>query len=172
MESNGKHVNRFGKPVDYPTGPVVFGEPGTNGQHSFFQLLHQGTDTVPLQFIGFKHNQRGIDINTEGSTSQKKLVANLIAQIVAFACGKESQNPNRQFEGNRWSSLLYGDQLTPQALGSLLAHYENKVMFQGFLWNVDSFDQEGVQLGKVLAKQVLSGGGGDKALQAYMELML
>jgi len=172
MESNGKHVNRFGKPVDYPTGPVVFGEPGTNGQHSFFQLLHQGTDTVPLQFIGFKHNQRGIDINTEGSTSQKKLVANLIAQIVAFACGKESQNPNRQFEGNRWSSLLYGDQLTPEALGSLLAHYENKVMFQGFLWNVDSFDQEGVQLGKVLARQVLSGGGGDKALQAYMELML
>jgi glucose-6-phosphate isomerase len=124
-----------------------------------------------LQFIGFKQSQRGVDIETDGSTSQTKLVANLIAQIVAFAGGKDDANANKRFPGNRYSSVISGDKLTPEALGALLAHYENKVMFQGFLWNINSFDQEGVQLGKVLAKKVLSGGGGDEALLAYMELL-
>lgn len=156
MESNGKSVNRFGKAIDYHTGPVIFGEPGTNGQHSFYQLLHQGTDIVPLQFIAFRENQTGKDVVIEGSTSQKKLLANVAAQIVAFACGKEDSNPNKTFAGGRPSSLIYGDRLTPETLGALLAHYENKVMFQGFVWNVNSFDQEGVQLGKVLAKSVLA----------------
>ena len=170
MESNGKHVNRYGEPVGYPTGPVIFGEPGTNGQHSFYQLLHQGTDVVPLQFIGFKQSQRNKDISTAGSTSQEKLDANLVAQIVAFARGKDDENPNKQFAGNRWSSLLHADRLTPEVLGALLAHYENKVMFQGFAWNLNSFDQEGVQLGKVLAKKVLAGCEGDEILKAYADL--
>ncbi len=170
MESNGKHVNRYGEPVEYPTGPVIFGEPGTNGQHSFYQLLHQGTDVIPLQFIGFKESQRGKDIVTAGSSSQKKLDANLVAQIVAFARGKDDDNPNKRFAGNRWSSLLNADRLTPETLGALLAHYENKVMFQGFAWNLNSFDQEGVQLGKVLAKQVLAGCGGDEILKAFADL--
>lgn len=157
MESNGKHVNRFGKPVSYVTGPVLFGEPGTNGQHSFYQLLHQGTDIIPLQFIGFNDSQYGEDVVVDGSTSQTKLCANLAAQIVAFACGKDDKDPNKTFEGERPSSLIYGKTLTPEVLGALLAHYENKIMFQGFIWNVNSFDQEGVQLGKKLTKQVLSG---------------
>ena len=155
MESNGKSVNRFGEPVDYVTGPVLFGEPGTNGQHSFYQLLHQGTDIVPLQFIGFKNSQIGTDVVIQDSTSQQKLCANVAAQIVAFACGKADDNRNKNFEGGRPSSIIIGDQLNPQALGALLAHFENKIMFQGFLWNVNSFAQEGVQLGKVLAKGVL-----------------
>ncbi len=171
MESNGKHTDRNGNSVDYPTGPVIFGEPGTNGQHSFYQLLHQGTDIVPLQFIGFKNNQRGLDIVTDGSTSQEKLNANLSAQIVAFALGKDDENPNKEFAGHRPSSLIYGDKLTPEALGALLAHYENKVMFQGFLWNLNSFDQEGVQLGKKLAKKVLSGCEGDEVLLAFSNLL-
>ena len=157
MESNGKQVNRDGKEINYVTGPVIFGEPGTNGQHSFYQLLHQGTNIIPLQFIAFSENQTGKDVVIEDSTSQVKLCANVVAQIVAFACGKKDADPNKTFEGNRPSSLIYGKQLTPKTLGVLLAHYENKVMFQGFVWNINSFDQEGVQLGKVLAKSVLSG---------------
>ena len=157
MESNGKSVNRFGKPVNYVTGPVIFGEPGTNGQHSFYQLLHQGTDIIPLQFIGFNENQNGNDVVVDGSTSQKKLCANLSAQIVAFACGKDNENPNKYFAGERPSSLIFGNQLTPESLGALLSHFENKIMFQGFIWNLNSFDQEGVQLGKILTKQVLAG---------------
>lgn len=172
MESNGKHVNRFGKACTYPTGPVIFGEPGTNGQHSFYQLLHQGTDIIPLQFIGFKNCQYKKDIITADSYSQTKLNANLTAQIVAFALGKNDENPNKQFDGNRPSSLIYGDELTPEALGALLAHFENKVMFQGFLWNLNSFDQEGVQLGKVLAKKVLAGCQGDDVLASYAELLI
>ena len=156
MESNGKSVNRFGEPVDYKTGPVIFGEPGTNGQHSFYQLLHQGKNIVPLQFIGYKESQFGVDVDIQGSTSQKKLCANVVAQIVAFACGKEDENLNKHFDGGRPSSIIVGDQLTPESLGALLAHFENKIMFQGFLWNLNSFDQEGVQLGKVLAKRVLA----------------
>ncbi len=156
MESNGKSVNRFGEPVNYLTGPVIFGEPGTNGQHSFYQLLHQGTDIIPLQFVGYKNSQYENDVVIEGSTSQKKLNANVVAQIVAFACGKKDDNKNKEFDGNRPSSIIIGDKLTPKTLGALLAHFENKVMFQGFVWNLNSFDQEGVQLGKVLAKKVLA----------------
>ncbi|MDR2501061.1 MAG: glucose-6-phosphate isomerase [Treponema sp.] len=175
MESNGKGVNREGAPVVYPTGPAVFGEPGTNGQHSFYQLLHQGTDIIPLQFIGFLESQRGEDIMVEGSGSQAKLKANLAAQIVAFAKGKKDANQNKEFLGGRPSSLIFGKRLTPAALGALLAHYENKIMFQGFVWNLNSFDQEGVQLGKKLTKQVLSAkagcGSGDSALDAYSQML-
>ena len=170
MESNGKSVNRFGEPVDYPTGPVIFGEPGTNGQHSFYQLLHQGTDIVPLQFVGFKNSQIGTDVVIQGSTSQQKLCANVAAQIVAFACGKADENRNKNFEGSRPSSIIIGEKLDPKALGALLAHFENKIMFQGFVWNVNSFDQEGVQLGKVLAKKVLAHET-DGALKVYSDLL-
>jgi glucose-6-phosphate isomerase len=171
MESNGKRVNRDGEPVLYNTGPVVFGEPGTNGQHSFYQLLHQGTSIVPLQFIGFTESQRHDDVSVDNSVSQTKLTANLAAQIVAFAKGQDSAEGNREFPGGRPSSLIYGKRLTPAVLGSLLAHYENKVMFQGFVWNVNSFDQEGVQLGKILTKKVLSGNSGDTALDAYSKML-
>ena len=170
MESNGKSVNRFGEKVDYVTGPVIFGEPGTNGQHSFYQLLHQGTNIIPLQFVGFKKSQMATDVVIENSTSQQKLCANVAAQIMAFACGKDDENANKYFEGNRPSSIIVGEQLTPETLGALLAHFENKVMFQGFVWNVNSFDQEGVQLGKTLAKKVLAGETAD-ALAAYAKLL-
>ena len=170
MESNGKSVNRFGQPVSYVTGPVIFGEPGTNGQHSFYQLLHQGTDIIPLQFVGFRRNQAGMDVNIQGSTSQQKLCANVAAQIMAFACGKQDENPNKNFDGGRPSSIIIGDELTPEALGALLSHFENKVMFQGFVWNLNSFDQEGVQLGKVLAKRVLAHET-DGALKAFSDLL-
>ncbi len=170
MESNGKSVNRFGEPVNYVTGPVIFGEPGTNGQHSFYQLLHQGTDIVPLQFLGFKNSQMGTDVVIQGSTSQQKLCANVAAQIVAFACGKADDNRNKNFEGGRPSSIIIGDQLTPASLGALLSHFENKVMYQGFVWNINSFDQEGVQLGKVLAQKVLAHDT-DGALAVYSDLL-
>ncbi len=170
MESNGKSVNRFGEPVDYPTGPIIFGEPGTNGQHSFYQLLHQGKNIVPMQFIGFKKSQIGSDVDIQGSTSQQKLCANVAAQIVAFASGKDDANLNKKFDGGRPSSIIIGDQLTPETLGALLAHFENKVMFQGFAWNVNSFDQEGVQLGKVLAKRVLAHET-DGALKEFSDLL-
>ena len=170
MESNGKSVNRFGEPVNYATGPIIYGEPGTNGQHSFYQLLHQGTNIVPLQFVGFKNSQMGSDVVIQGSTSQQKLNANVAAQIVAFACGKDDTDLNKKFEGGRPSSIIIGEKLTPAALGALLAHFENKVMYQGFAWNVNSFDQEGVQLGKVLAKKVLAKDT-DGALQVYAELL-
>ena len=170
MESNGKSVNRFGEPVDYVTGPIIFGEPGTNGQHSFYQLLHQGKTIIPLQFIGYRNSQIGTDVVIEGSTSQQKLCANVAAQIVAFACGKDDENPNKKFDGGRPSSIIIGDELTPASLGALLSHFENKVMFQGFLWNVNSFDQEGVQLGKVLAKRVLAHDT-DGALAVYSDLL-
>ena len=170
MESNGKSVNRFGEPVNYQTGPVIFGEPGTNGQHSFYQLLHQGTGIIPLQFVGFKKNQTGKDVDIQGSTSQQKLCANVAAQIVAFACGKDDENPNKRFEGGRPSSIIIGEDLNPESLGALLSHFENKVMFQGFVWNLNSFDQEGVQLGKVLAKKVLAHET-EGALSVYSELL-
>ena len=170
MESNGKTVNRFGEPVNYVTGPVIFGEPGTNGQHSFYQLLHQGSDIIPLQFIGFKNSQLGVDVDIENSTSQQKLCANVAAQIVAFACGKEDENLNKNFKGKRPSSIIIGQQLTPASLGALLAHFENKIMFQGFVWNLNSFDQEGVQLGKVLAKRVLAHDT-DGALKVFSDLL-
>ena len=170
MESNGKSVNRFAEPISYKTGPVIFGEPGTNGQHSFYQLLHQGKTIVPLQFVGFKNSQIGNDVIIEGSTSQQKLCANVAAQIVAFACGKDDENRNKNFDGGRPSSIIIGETLDPKSLGALLAHFENKVMFQGFVWNVNSFDQEGVQLGKLLAKRVLAHET-DGALAVYSELL-
>ena len=165
MESNGKSVNRRGEAVNYQTGPAIFGEPGTNGQHSFYQLLHQGTDIIPLQFIGFKVSQQDVDLTIDGTTNQTKLNANLTAQIIAFAKGSGNQDPNKNFAGGRPSSLLYGNRLTPGALGAILSHYENKVMFQGLIWNINSFDQEGVQLGKKLTNQILSGKSEDKALK-------
>ncbi len=170
MESNGKSVNRFGEDIDYVTGPVIFGEPGTNGQHSFYQLLHQGTNIIPLQFIGFKNSQLATDVVIQNSTSQQKLCANVAAQIVAFACGKSDDNKNKNFEGGRPSSIIIGEDLNPESLGALLAHFENKVMFQGFVWNVNSFDQEGVQLGKVLATKVLAHDT-DGALAVYSDLL-
>ena len=170
MESNGKTVNRFGEYINYKTGPVIFGEPGTNGQHSFYQLLHQGTDIVPLQFVGYKKSQCGVDVVIQDSTSQQKLCANVAAQIMAFACGKKDENNNKHFKGGRPSSIIIGEQLTPESLGALLSHFENKIMFQGFTWNLNSFDQEGVQLGKVLAKKVLAHDT-DGALAAYSELL-
>jgi len=170
MESNGKSVNRFGEPIDYVTGPVIFGEPGTNGQHSFYQLLHQGTNIVPLQFIGFKGSQLKNDVDIQGSTSQEKLCANVAAQIVAFACGKNDENRNKNFKGGRPSSIIIGEDVNPRSLGALLAHYENKVMFQGFVWNINSFDQEGVQLGKTLAKRVLAHDT-EGALTEYSKLL-
>ena len=170
MESNGKSVNRFSEPISYKTGPVIFGEPGTNGQHSFYQLLHQGTDIIPLQFIGFKQDQADKDIEIQDSTSQQKLCANVAAQIMAFACGKDDEDKNKYFAGGRPSSIIVGERLTPERLGAILAHFENKVMFQGFLWNINSFDQEGVQLGKLLAKRVLAHDT-DGALKSYSELL-
>ena len=171
MESNGKSVNREGKPISYYTGPVVFGEPGTNGQHSFFQLLHQGTDIVPLQFIGFVENQNSDDILSMGTSSRQKLVANLLAQIVAFAKGKEDANANKRFAGGRPSTLLLGKRLGPRQMGALFAHFENKVMFQGFAWNINSFNQEGVQLGKQLANKMLSIMQGEKANEPVLSAM-
>ena len=170
MESNGKSVNRFGEPVNYVTGPIIFGEPGTNGQHSFYQLLHQGTTIIPLQFIAYKNSQIGNDVDIQGSTSQQKLCANVAAQIVAFACGKSDDDKNKNFEGGRPSSIIIGEEVNPKTLGALLAHFENKVMFQGFVWNINSFDQEGVQLGKVLAKRVLAHDT-EGALSVYSDLL-
>ncbi|MDR3629709.1 MAG: glucose-6-phosphate isomerase [Desulfocapsaceae bacterium] len=155
MESNGKSVTRYGTPVACKTGPVLWGEPGTNGQHAFYQLLHQGTELVPVEFIGFRKSQYGEDLEIEGTSSQQKLLANLLAQSVAMAVGQKNPNPNREFSGNRPNSILLGDRLTPASMGALLALYEAKIVFQGFLWNINSFDQEGVQLGKVLAGRFL-----------------
>ncbi len=168
MESNGKSVQRNGEKLDTKSGPVVWGEPGTNGQHAFYQLLHQGTEDVAIEFIGFRQSQRLQDMEIQGSTSQQKLVANLLAQSLALAIGKEDENPNRRFPGNHPNSLLMGERLTARSMGALLALYESKIVFQGFCWNVNSFDQEGVQLGKVLANRILSameGKGEEKSLE-------
>ena len=159
MESNGKHVTLTGDTVDYATGPVYWGEPGTNGQHSFYQLLHQGTLLVPADFIGFAHS-----LNPLGE-HHDLLVANVFAQTEALAFGKTAEQvraegtpdwlvPHRVFEGNRPTSTLLLDRLTPHALGVLVALYEHSVFVQGTVWGVNSFDQWGVELGKVLAKTV------------------
>lgn len=155
MESNGKSVTRGGRSVSWETGPVVWGEPGTNGQHAFYQLLHQGSTIVPAEFIGFRQSQYGRDVEVDGTTSQQKLVANMLAQSLALATGQDNDNPNMKFGGNRPNSVLIGERLTPFAMGALLALYENKIVLQGFCWNINSFDQEGVQLGKVLANRVM-----------------
>jgi glucose-6-phosphate isomerase len=160
MESNGKRVDLEGHPVDYQTGPIVWGQPGTNGQHAFFQLLHQGTKLVPCDFIGFCRS-----LNPLGD-HHDQLLANLLAQTQALAFGKteaevraegvpEPLAPHRTFPGNRPSNTLLMEELTPESLGSLVALYEHKVFVQGTIWNVNSFDQWGVELGKALAKRIL-----------------
>ncbi len=160
MESNGKHVTLNGTEVNYETGPIYWGEPGTNGQHSFYQLIHQGTRLIPCDFIAFAQT-----LNQLGH-HQDILVANVIAQAEALAFGKTPEQvkaegtpdwlvPHRVFEGNRPSNTLFLDQLTPATLGKLVALYEHSVFTQGAIWNIDSFDQWGVELGKVLAKRII-----------------
>ncbi len=160
MESNGKHVDKMGRFVTFDTGPIIFGEPGTSAQHSFYQLIHQGTTPIPLEFISYKEPQLPNHQVVNGTTSQQKLLANVFAQMIALATGQKNDNPNKNFQGNRPSYLLLGQKLTPFALGALLSFYENKVAFQGFIWHTNSFDQEGVQLGKVLAKKIIDRFGG------------
>jgi len=155
MESNGKHIDKHGNVVTFDTGPILWGEAGTNSQHSFFQMIHQGTTVVPLEFVGFKESQMQKDNVYNGTTSQQKLLSNLFAQMLGLATGQTNENPNKVFEGNRPSHLLLGKQLTPHALGALLSFFEHKIAFQGFIWNINSFDQEGVQLGKVLANKII-----------------
>lgn len=155
MESNGKRIDHWGEKVDFETSPIIWGEPGTNAQHSFFQMIHQGTTIVPIEFIGFKESQLGEDMDVEGTTSQQKLLSNLFAQALALATGQKSDNPNKFFPGNRPSHILLGKQLTPELFGSLFSYFENKIAFEGFIWNINSFDQEGVQLGKLLAKEFI-----------------
>jgi len=155
MESNGKSILTDGAPVLTGTGPVVWGEPGTNGQHAFYQLLHQGTEIVPSEFIGFLKCQHDRDIVVKGTTSQQKLVANMLAQSLALAAGQDNENPNRRFAGNRPNSVIIGKRLDPSTMGRILSLYEAKIVFQGFTWQINSFDQEGVQLGKVLAGRFL-----------------
>ncbi len=174
MESNGKSIKRDSEAVAVKSGPIVWGEPGTNGQHAFYQLLHQGTEDVAVEFIGFRESQRKKDIKIKGSSSQQKLLANLLAQSMALAVGKNDVNPNKRFPGNKVNSILIADKLTPKSMGALLALYEAKIVFQGFCWNVNSFDQEGVQLGKILAGEILlamKGKKSDRSLaQAFLDV--
>jgi glucose-6-phosphate isomerase len=160
MESNGKHVTLDGKKVNYQTGPVYWGEPGTNGQHSFYQLIHQGTRLIPCDFIAFAH------AFTPLGRHHDILLANVFAQAEALAFGKTAEEvkaegtpdwlvPHRIFEGNRPSNVILADRLTPEVLGQLIALYEHSVFTQGAIWNIDSFDQWGVELGKVLAQRII-----------------
>lgn len=155
MESNGKRIDKQGNPVDFNTGPIIWGEPGTNGQHSFYQLIHQGTIVVPVEFIGFRETQRNEDHSFKETTSQEKLLSNLFAQSIGLAMGQKSDNPNKEFTGNRPNRVLLAKACDPHTMGSILSYYENKVAFQGFIWDINSFDQEGVQLGKVLANKII-----------------
>ncbi|MEV7276372.1 glucose-6-phosphate isomerase [Streptomyces sp. NPDC093111] len=175
MESNGKSVTRDGQPVDWQTGPVVWGTPGTNGQHAYYQLIHQGTKVIPADFIGFA---RPVGDLLPGLVAQHDLLmANFFAQTQALAFGKTPEEvraegvpeelvPHKTFQGNHPTTTILADALTPSVLGQLVALYEHKVFVQGAVWNIDSFDQWGVELGKVLAKKiepVLTGGeGGDR----------
>jgi len=160
MESNGKHVTLDGAAVDYQTGPLFWGEPGTNGQHSFYQLIHQGTKLIPCDFIAFSR-----PLNPLGR-HHDILMANVFAQSEALAFGKMVEQvkaegtpdwlaPHRVFEGNRPSTTILAEQLTPETLGKLVALYEHSVFTQGVVWNIDSFDQWGVELGKVLAQRII-----------------
>jgi glucose-6-phosphate isomerase len=149
MESNGKHVDLDGRVVGYQTGPIVWGQPGTNGQHAFYQLLHQGTKLVPCDFLGFC---QPLDDVGEHHTL---LAANLFAQTEALAFGSASPDPHRSFDGNRPTNTLLADRLTPATLGALVALYEHKVFVQGSIWRINSFDQWGVELGKVLATRIV-----------------
>ncbi len=155
MESNGKHVGRNGQPVNFETGPIIWGEPGTNAQHSFFQLIHQGTSFIPLELVAFRQSQYHKDFVVQGTNSEAKLFANVLAQSIALATGEKNTDLNKECIGNRPSSLLVGEKLDPRTMGSLFALYEHKVDFQGFIWGINSFDQWGVQLGKTLASRVL-----------------
>jgi len=166
MESNGKHVTLDGKLVDYNTGPIYWGEPGTNGQHSFYQLIHQGTRIVPCDFIGFGQTLNPLPAQG-GGDQHDLLMANLIAQGEALAFGKtadevraegtpEALVPHRTFEGNRPSTTILAAKLTPHLLGTLIALYEHSVFVQGVIWDIDSFDQWGVELGKQLAKTTIA----------------
>jgi glucose-6-phosphate isomerase len=172
MESNGKAVTKDGKPVQYTTGPIEWGEPGTNGQHSFYQLIHQGTHLIPCDFIGFCESHNPI------ADHHDKLMANFFAQTEALAFGKTAEQcraegdpeelvPFKTFEGNRPTNTLLADKLTPETLGALVSLYEHKVFVQGVIWNIFSFDQWGVQLGKVLAKNVLKDLTSDKPALAH-----
>ncbi|MCU0847391.1 MAG: glucose-6-phosphate isomerase [Spirochaetes bacterium] len=160
MESNGKSTDRAGNAVDYDTGPVIWGEPGTNGQHAFYQLIHQGTRLIPADFIGFAKSLN------EKSDHHKKLMANLFAQTEALAFGRSAEElkrlgvgeeliPHRTFQGNRPSNTIMAEKLTPFILGKLIAMYEHKIFTQGIIWNINSFDQWGVELGKELAQKIL-----------------
>jgi glucose-6-phosphate isomerase len=160
MESNGKHVTLDGNRVDYQTGPVYWGEPGTNGQHSFYQLIHQGTKLIPCDFIAF-----GEALNALGN-HHDLLLANVFAQAEALAFGRTPEEvrsagtpewlvPHRTFEGNRPSTTILAGRLTPEVLGKLIALYEHSVFTQGAIWQIDSFDQWGVELGKVLAEKIV-----------------
>jgi glucose-6-phosphate isomerase len=160
MESNGKHVTLDGRRVDYATGPIVWGEPGTNGQHSFYQLLHQGTPLVPCDFLGF------LETSNPVGEHHDLLMANVFAQTEALAFGKTPHEvhaggvpewlvPHRTFDGNRPSSTILAERLTPYTLGTLVALYEHSVFTQGVIWRIDSFDQWGVELGKALAQQIV-----------------
>jgi glucose-6-phosphate isomerase len=160
MESNGKHVTLDGKQVTYDTGPIFWGEPGTNGQHSFYQLIHQGTRLIPCDFIAFGHAL------TPLGRHHDMLLANVFAQAEALAFGKTAEQvkaegtpdwlvPHRVFEGNRPSNVILADRLTPEALGKLVALYEHSVFTQGTIWNINSFDQWGVELGKALAQRII-----------------
>ena len=158
MESNGKHVTLDGAQVDYETGAVYWGEPGTNGQHSFYQLIHQGTKLIPCDLIGFYE-----PLNPLGD-HHDLLMSNVFAQAEALAFGKEADEPYRVFEGNRPTNVLLATKLTPGTLGSLVALYEHSVFTQGTVWGIDSFDQWGVELGKVLAKAIIPELQGDGEL--------
>jgi glucose-6-phosphate isomerase len=160
MESNGKHVTLEGAPVDYDTGAIYWGEPGTNGQHSFYQLIHQGTRLIPCDFIGFLHS-----LNPLGE-HHDLLISNVFAQTEALAFGKTPEQvrsegtpepvvPHRVMEGNRPSNTILAERLTPHTLGALIALYEHSVFTQGAVWGIDSFDQWGVELGKALAKRIV-----------------
>jgi glucose-6-phosphate isomerase len=160
MESNGKHVRLDGTRVDYDTGAIYWGEPGTNGQHSFYQLLHQGTRLVPLDLIGFANSLNPLGVH------HNLLMSNVFAQAEALAFGKTEQQvreegtpeavvPHRVMEGNRPSSTILAERLTPHTLGALVALYEHSVFTQGVVWGIDSFDQWGVELGKALAKRIV-----------------
>ena len=160
MESNGKHVRLDGVTVDYPTGPVVWGEPGTNGQHSFYQLIHQGTPLIPCDLIGFCQT-----LNPLGN-HHDLLMANVFAQAEALAFGRTAEEvsaagtpealvPHRVFEGNRPTTTILAERLTPEALGRLVALYEHSVFTQGTVWGINSFDQWGVELGKALAQRIV-----------------
>lgn len=155
MESNGKRIDKTGQDVNFDTGPIIWGEPGTNGQHSFYQMIHQGTTTVPLEFIGFRESQYQDDIIFQGTSCQEKLLSNLVAQSIALAVGQQNANPNKIFPGNRPNQILFTERLDPYTMGAILSFYEHKVAFQGFIWNINSFDQEGVQLGKKLALKMI-----------------